>query len=169
MNSFRVEVWGWNRTCGKIPISLWKRFASCLASLSEIKFQPILFVDSSEIRLWNSPGLCQMNHSYSPVIFTKSSKMLLLCCSKNQNEFLSQIRFDKWSWMVKKCSFLTTSWNFMLMYVRRLNNYQNSLLSTFFGTFDFPRFSIFGISRRLHRTCRPPAVMRSRLCDGYHY
>ena len=112
--------------------------------LSEIKVQPILFVDSSEIRLWKSPERCQMNHSYSPVIFTKSSKMMFLCVIKLQNHFRTQIRFDKWFSLNASCSFLTTSWNFMLMYVQRLNNYQNSLLSPFFGIFeDFHFFQFF--------------------------
>ena len=46
--------------------------------------------------------------------------------------------------MIETCSFLTTSWNFMLLYVRRLNNYQNSLLSPFFWIFeDFHFFDFF--------------------------
>ena len=73
----------WPHSCGKIPVTLWSPKTSCAMVLSEIQLQPILFVDSSEIRLWNSPERCQMNHSYSPVIFTKSSKMMFLCCSKN--------------------------------------------------------------------------------------
>ena len=87
-----------------------------------------------------------MNISYSPVIFTKSSKMMFLF----KNDFWTQIRFDKWSRMIETCSFLTTSWNFMLMYVRRLNNYQNSLLSPFLGFSKI--FRIFGnFSKRLFR------------------
>ena len=59
--------------------SQWRRFASHLALLSELKYQPILFVDSSEIRLLKTQGPCEINHSYSPVIFLNSSKMMFLC------------------------------------------------------------------------------------------
>ena len=76
---FLSKVWGWNRTCGKIPISQWRPKTSSMAPLSKLKFQPILIVDSSEIRLWKSPERCEMNLSYSPAIFTKSSKIMFLC------------------------------------------------------------------------------------------
>ena len=100
----------------------------------------------------NSPERCQMNLSYSPVIFTKSSKMMFLCHFKLQNHFRTQIRFDKWYWMIETCSFLTTSWNFMLMYVRRLNNYQNCLLSPFLWFFMiFPFFNFWNFFKRLFR------------------
>ena len=112
-------------------------FASRLASLSKRKFQPILFVDSLEIRLWKSTGPCQMNLSYSPVIFIKKNEKWCFCVAvKSKKDFWTQIRFDKWSWMIETCSFLTTSLNFMLMYVRRLNNYQNSLFSPFLEIFQ---------------------------------
>ena len=53
LNSFQPKCEGEqiHRTCGKIPVTLGRRFTSRLESLSEIKFQPILFVESSEIRL----------------------------------------------------------------------------------------------------------------------
>ena len=79
LNSFQPEGEQIHRTCGKIPISQWRQNKWALDILSEIKFQPILFVDSSEIRRWNSPERCEINLSYSPVIFTKSSKMMFLC------------------------------------------------------------------------------------------
>ena len=88
---FLSKVWGWNRTCGKIPISQWRQNKSPLDILTKRKFQPILFVDSPEIRLWKSPGLCQMNHSYSPVIFKKKFKNDVFVSVRNLKPFQNAI------------------------------------------------------------------------------
>ena len=104
---------------------------SPLDILPKRKFQPILFVDSSEIRLWKSPERCEMNLPYSPVIFTKSSKMMFLCHIKLQNHFRTQFTFDKWYSLNASCSF-PTSWNFLLLHVWWLNNSQSCLLPPFY-------------------------------------
>ena len=95
------------------------------------QFQRIFFVDSSEIRLWKYPGLCQMIWSWSTIHFTKSSKMMFLCCSETWNDFKTQFTFDKWFGLNASCSFLTASWNFLLLHVWWLNNSQSCLLPPF--------------------------------------
>ena len=80
------------------------------------------------------------NLSYSPVIFTKSSKMMFLCCSKNWKHFWTQIRFNKWFSLNASCSFLTTSWNFLLLHVQWINNSQSCLLPPFYLFFLSNRY-----------------------------
>ena len=57
--------------------------------------------------------------------------MMFLCVIKLQNHFRTQFTFDKWFSLNASCSFLTTSWNFLLRHVWWLNNSQSCLLPPF--------------------------------------
>ena len=71
---------------------------------------------------------------------------MFLCCSiktqlKPDNNFETQFTFDKWLReslrLIESCSFLTTSWDFLLLHVRWLTNCQFYLLPLASAIFYF--------------------------------
>ena len=157
---FPTKVWGWTdsphlrkNSCHSI-CTLWRRFASRLATPSEIKFQPILFVDSSEIRLWKSMWNFEMIHEsllFSINFYKKFKNDVFV--SQFYKDFWTQIRFNKWFSLNASCSFLTTSWNFLLLHVRWLNNSQSCLLPPFYLFIHFfvGKFCCYHIMERIHQ------------------